>query len=302
MRRLTVTAPAKINLHLRIVGLRSDGYHELRTLFQSIDLADEVSAESAPDGVLELRVEPQGRVTSGEDNLVLRAASLLRKRNRAAGGARIRLDKRIPVGAGLGGGSADAAAALVLLDDLWHLGLGMEVLTKIACELGSDVPFFLHGGLAHAVGRGEVVEDLPDLRPHGVLVVMPQIEVVTAEVFGAVAPRLTWEPQEATVDAFVAGESGLPWGDLRNDLQPVVVNRWPEVARVLEVLRDMQPLHAAVTGSGAAVFAIFPDAEVARIAARGLDAGWRIHEGRTLARDQARLVAKKTGFREENGS
>lgn len=300
--RLTVTAPAKINLHLRIVGRRSDGYYELRTLFQSIDLADEVSAESAPDGVLELRVEPQGRVTSGEDNLVLCAASLLRKRTRAAGGARIRLDKRVPVGAGLGGGSADAAATLVLLNDLWHLGLGMNVLTKIASELGSDVPFFLHGGLAHAVGRGEVVEPLPDLRPYGVLVVMPQIQAMTAEVFGAVAPRLTWERQEATVDAFVAGESGLPWGDLCNDLQPVVVNRWPEVARVLEVLRNMQPLHAAVTGSGAAVFAIFPDAEAARTAARGLDAEWRIHEGRTLAREQARLVTKKTGVREENGS
>ena len=127
MSRQAVTAPAKINLHLRILGPRPDGYHQVSTLLQSIDLADEVSAEPAPDGVLELRVEPEGMVTSGEDNLVLRAASLLRERTGAGSGARIRLEKRIPVGAGLGGGSADAAATLVLLDELWHLQLGMGV-------------------------------------------------------------------------------------------------------------------------------------------------------------------------------
>ena len=154
------------------------------------------------------------------------------------------------------------------------------------------MPFFLCGGLAHGVGRGEVVVPLPDQRPYGVLVVMPQIEAITAEVFRTVAKRLTWERQEATVDAFVAGESGLPWEDLQNDLQPVVVKRWSEVGRVLETLRRTRSLHAAVTGSGAAVFAIFPDAEAARTAARGLNEGWRTHVGRTLTREEARLVTK----------
>jgi len=303
MSRLSVTAPAKVNLHLRVLGSRPDGYHELRTLFQSVDLVDKLWAESAPEGVLDLQVEPKGVVTAADDNLVLRAASALRNRSRVETGARLGLTKNIPVGAGLGGGSADAAATLVLLDALWELDLGLAGLTEVATQLGSDVPFFLHGGLALGVGRGEEIHQLPDLNTHGILIAKPPIQVATAKVFESFPERLTWERLEATVDAFVAGDSGEPpWRDLQNDLEPVVVDRWPDVGRMVEALRGMQPIHAAMSGSGAAVYAVFSDVEKARVAALELEDNWWFHVGETLDRARSRLVVHGKEAREENGS
>lgn len=302
MSRLSVIAPAKVNLHLQVLGARPDGYHELSTLFQSVDLVDELWAESAPAGVLDLQVEPEGVVTAGDDNLVLRAALALRDRSRMKIGARLGLTKNIPVGAGLGGGSADAAATLVLLDALWELELGFAGLTEIATQLGSDVPFFLHGGLALGVSRGEEICPLPDLNTYGVLIAKPPIQVSTREVFESSPVRLTWERPEATVDAFVAGDAWvLPWRDLRNDLEPVVIDRWPELGRVVETLRKMQPLHAAMSGTGAAAYAVFSDVEKARVAALEIEDKWWFHVGETLDRARSRLVVQGEQTREETG-
>ena len=302
MTRLAVTAPAKINLHLQVLGRRPDGYHELRTLYQSIDLADELRAEVAPDGELRLEVEPRGAAPGSEDNLAMRAAKALRDHAGVHAGAHIELVKRIPVAAGLGGGSADAAATLVLLDALWQLDLGLGDLTVLAAGIGSDVPFFLHGGLALGVGRGEEVYPLPDLKRHAVVVVVPAVELSTEEVFAALPPQLTWEGQEATVYAFAAGWTRqLRWQDLRNDLEPEVAGRWPEVGAALEVLRAGRPLHAAMSGSGAAVFAVFPDLGMARRSASGLDKSWRVHFGSFLERERARLVVRTTDDQEGNG-
>ena len=201
MTRLAISAPAKINLHLQILGKRADGYHELRTLFQSIDLSDELYASPAADESLELRVEPEGAVTGDEENMVLRAAAALRERSGAVAGASLELHKRIPVAGGLGGGSADAAATLVLLDRLWDLGLEVPDLVDLAACLGSDVPFFLHGGLAVGVGRGEEVYPLPDLESFDLIVATPRLQVPTAEVFERLAPQLTSSGLDATVYA-----------------------------------------------------------------------------------------------------
>ena len=294
MRTLRVRAPAKINLHLQVLGPRNDGYHEVWTLMQTIGLFDELHATIAPAEVLELHVRPEGVLSSGGDNLVLRAAESLRRLSGAKAGARIELDKRIPIGAGLGGGSSDAAATLVLLGALWALHLEQSEFDDLAAGLGSDVPFFLHGGLAVASGRGEVIRPLPDLRNHDVVLCVPPITVSTADVYGrfAAGPRLTSRRPEDTVEAFAAGLAGAvgcvmpPWSDLGNDLEPVVIENWPEVGRVLAALEATAPLHAAVTGSGAAAYAVYPDLEEARNAASGLDDDWRVYLTTTIGRSR----------------
>jgi len=296
---LTVNAAAKINLHLRVLGRRRDGYHQIQTLLQTIGLADDVSVSLAPAGVLELRVQPEGILPSGDANLVLRAAEILRQHAGAEVGAKIELYKRIPVGAGLGGGSSDAAAALVLLAELWGLKLGPGALCELAAGLGSDVPFFLTGGLAMATGRGEIVRSLPDLRDYAVVVCAPPIEVSTAEVYArlAVDSGLTARRPDDTVDAFVAalentGSVAPPWRDLKNDLEPVVITYWPEVGRAVAALKATAPLHAAVTGSGAAAFAVYSDLAGARRGAQGLNNGWNVYVTSMIGRSRGRPVVK----------
>ena len=303
---LLVTASAKVNLHLQVLDRRSDGYYEVRTLLQTIDLADEVRAEFAPPDVLDFRVDPVGVVTSGGDNLVLRAADALRRHTGVQAGARLELSKRIPIGAGLGGGSTDAAATLALLDKLWGLHLEPATLADLAAELGSDVPFFLTGGLAMATGRGEIVRPLPDLTDYGVVVCTPPIEVSTADAYDqySTRSRLTSPKSDDTVDAFVAGSGdgriiGPPWQELRNDLEPVVTEIWPEVGRAVAALKATGPLYAAVTGSGASSFAVFPNLATARVAAAGLEDRWNVDVVSTIGRERGRPMVKRIENQEE---
>jgi 4-diphosphocytidyl-2-C-methyl-D-erythritol kinase len=304
---LTVTVPAKINLHLQVLGSRGDGHHEVRTLLQSVGLADELVVDDDPGGEVTLVVEPVCAAPGGRDNLVLQAVSALRERTGATRGAMIRLHKRIPVGAGLGGGSADAAAALAALDRVWDLRLPTAVLTDLAAGVGADVAFFLHGGFALGRGRGEVVDPLPDLRPLTAVIAVPPIEVSTALAFAEAGRRLTSREPDATVEAFVAGhrEGGVgdpPWGDLFNDLEEVVAGRWPVIGRVVRAIRETRPLHAAVTGSGAAVFGIYADLPAARRAAQEIGSEWRVHVTSTLGRRQACLLDRSREHREEERS
>ena len=286
--RQTVRMPAKVNLHLEVLGRRPDGYHEVRTLLQSIDLCDHLAAECAPDGVIELRLSPPGRVPEDDGNLVVRAARELWAYGPKRG-ARITLTKRIPVAAGLGGGSADAAGALVLLDRLWELSLPPADLFRCAAALGSDVPFFLRGGLAVGVGRGDEVYPLPDLPPLGVLVAVPDLEIETSQVYGRLSAELTWARQEANVYAFAAGLEVRPrWEAMRNDLQAIVVEGWPVVAEVLADLAATGPLRAAVSGSGAAVYAVYGDRRSAEAAAEAVGKKWWTHVGSTVGRATAR--------------
>jgi 4-diphosphocytidyl-2-C-methyl-D-erythritol kinase len=290
---LAIAAPAKINLHLEVLGRRPDGFHELRTLLQSIDLADRLELEPAPVGRLQLEVDPPG-VVPVDGNLVLRAAGALWSHVGRRPGARLRLVKRIPAGGGLGGGSADAAAALVALDRLWGTGLGTSALLRLAAGLGSDVPFFLLGGLALGVGRGDEVYPLPDLGPLTVVVATPALSIPTPEVYGSLDRRLTWFAPDASVYGLAAGLSDeVPWSSFKNDLQPVVVNRWRQVEDVLRALAGYDPLHVSMTGSGSACYAVFADRSRAEAAAHGLDSAWSVHVGTTLARRDAALVGRR---------
>lgn len=289
--RLAVSAPAKINLDLAVLGVRDDGFHEIRTTYRSIDLADRLTAEPAPAGRIELDVEPVGAVAADDRNLVKRAASALARATGTGAGARLRLTKKVPVGGGLGGGSADAAATLVLLDRLWGCGLDDGSLHRLAAGLGSDVPFLLEGGSALGLGRGDDLIPLPDDDPLAVLVVAPRIRVATAEVFRRLGPRLTSLRPEGNVYAFVAGRRRRPdWRELTNELEPIVVDGWPEVGEALRFLRETGAVHAALSGSGAAGFALFSESEAARRAAAGVPAGWFVHVGETLPRGAARLA------------
>ena len=266
-------APAKLNLFLHVTGRRADGYHSLQTAFRLIDLADTLRFKPREDGRVTLR-RPLAGVPPAQD-LCLRAAALLKHTTGHQGGVEIELDKRIPMGGGLGGGSSDAATTLVALNHLWRLSLSRGELQRLAFELGADVPVFVFGENAFAEGVGEELTSLA--LPHAwYLVLVPPVQVPTAAVFAA--PELTREAKPIKITAFF---DGLKRRALRNDLEPVVCSRYPEVARHLAWLRQYG--EARMSGSGACVFAEFSTESAAHAAhaqlppamrglvARGLD-------------------------------
>ena len=251
-------APAKLNLFLHVLGRRPDGYHELQTVFRLIDRSDRVGVGLRSDGALR-RVDPLPDIGS-EDDLCLRAAARLkalaqsRMGPAAAGlGADLALEKRLPIGAGLGGGSSDAATVLLVLNRLWDLNFGRPELMTLAAELGADVPFFVFGRNALGEGIGERLQAL-DLPPAWHLVLVPPVSVSTREIFAASA--LTRDTKPLKIPPFFQGVG-------RNDLEPVVTARYPEVAAHLVWLRQHRP-EARMTGSGACVFAEFGSESEAR--------------------------------------
>ena len=289
----TVTAPAKINLHLEVLGLRADGFHELAMVMQSIDLADTLRCTATADGLLTLSCDQADLPTDGT-NLIVQAGELLRARSGFQElGAAIQLDKRIPIGAGLAGGSSDGAAALVGLNALWGLGLSSADLHGLAAELGSDMPFCLNGGTQLCFGRGELLEPVavdPTRLPAVLLIKHPASSVSTPWAYGR-CRELRGPTYLRGEDAFEQRRGALRDGPLlaalagggspppiRNDLQPVVE---PDVASVrdgLALLRQAPgALAVAMSGSGPSLFALFAElgrAEAARAAlAPALQAG-----------------------------
>jgi 4-diphosphocytidyl-2-C-methyl-D-erythritol kinase len=249
-------APAKLNLFLHVTGRRADGYHNLQTAFRLIDLADTLRFTARADGNVTLQRPLAG--VPPEQDLCLRAAVLLKQATGHQGGVEIELDKRIPMGGGLGGGSSDAATTLVVLNYLWRLGLKRGELQQLALKLGADVPAFVFGENAFAEGVGEQLTPLV-LPAAWYLVLVPPVQVPTAAVFAA--PELTREAKPIRITAFF---DGLKQRALRNDLEPVVSKRYPEVARHLAWLK--QHGEARMTGSGACVYAEFFTASAAHAA------------------------------------
>ena len=233
-------APGKLNLFLHVLGRGPDGMHELQTVFRLIDRADRVGVGVRADG--EIRFSGP----FGEDNLCVRAARLLQEAAGTRQGADLVLEKHLPVGGGLGGGSSDAATALLVLNRLWKLRLKRKELMKLGAQLGSDIPFFLHGKNALGEGVGERLTSL-DLAPAWYLVLTPQVTVSTAEIFSDGA--LTRDTKPLTMAPFLSGQG-------RNDLEPIAVRRYPEIAEHLAWLNKRNP-RARMTGSGACVFADF---------------------------------------------
>jgi 4-diphosphocytidyl-2-C-methyl-D-erythritol kinase len=254
-RSVGVRALAKINLGLRVLARRSDGYHELRTVFQTISLADHINITYTPGRKIAIELDDSSGIP---DNLVVRAARTTLESLRAAGSVEIRLRKRIPVGAGLGGGSSDAAAILLALPVLAGRAIGLSTLLELAAQLGSDIPFFVLGGAAVGIGRGTELYPLPDLPSHGGLLVVPPVAVSTAEAYRRLSPGLTSESQENKIFSFQSHTWDLADGrPLTNDFEPVVFEIHPRLAMLKERLLEAGARAALMTGSGSAVFGLF---------------------------------------------
>ncbi|WP_110710311.1 4-(cytidine 5'-diphospho)-2-C-methyl-D-erythritol kinase [Salinicola sp. CR57] len=246
MRSLTLPAPAKLNRLLRITGRREDGYHSLQTLFQILDRGDTLRFETQPRGT-DIVLSPALAGVAEADNLIVRAARRLQRETGCRQGAAITLEKRLPMGGGLGGGSSNAATTLLALDRLWGLGLGLERLATLGLELGADVPVFVRGRTAWAEGVGERLSAV-DLEPAWFVILHPGVEISTAAIFGH--PGLT---RDSTVISMRRALDGAgPEAVWRNDCESIVRALHPEVDRALDWLGQYG--NAMLTGTGACVF------------------------------------------------
>jgi 4-diphosphocytidyl-2-C-methyl-D-erythritol kinase len=283
---VTIRAHAKINLDLRVLGTRPDGFHELRTVFQAIALHDTIACIPRP-GPFAIECDVPG-VPLDRSNLIWKAAEALWRSCRRAGAVRdvlVRLEKAIPLQAGLGGGSADAAAALIALARAWRVPVTPAQLTDVAATLGADVPFFLSGGTALGLGRGDEIYPLADLPRHWIVLLVPGFGVSSGEAFkwydeeragGVPAPR---EAQ------YVPG----PWpsraAQMINDLEVAIAHHHPEIDRMKAALRRAGALAAAMSGSGSAVFGLFQKrADATAASGRLAGSGWRVLLTESLGR------------------
>jgi 4-diphosphocytidyl-2-C-methyl-D-erythritol kinase len=265
-------APAKLNLFLHILGRRPDGYHELQTCFQFVDLCDEITIEVRQDGEIRRAVEIPG--VPEADDLCIRAARALKAAAGCALGANISLAKRIPIGGGLGGGSSDAATCLVALNHLWKLHWPKQELAALGLKLGADVPVFVHGRAAWAEGVGERLTPLyPPLAPKqdNYLILKPNVFVPTAAVFQD--PELTRNSAPITIHGFLASGG-------RNDCLGVVRRRYPDVARALDWLSSFGS--ARLTGTGACVFLACETMDRGRDIMRELPPAYEAHVARGM--------------------
>ena len=291
-------APAKLNLFLHVTGRRDDGYHELDTVFQLIDLQDRIDLRLRHDGRIVRTNELPG--VPSETDLTVRAARRLQEQTGTSLGVEISLSKAIPMGGGLGGGSSDAATMLLALNQLWGLKLDHDRLAGIGLTLGADVPFFIFGRTAHASGVGERLSAI-ELPPSWFVVVAPPVNVPTAAIFAA--PELTRNTPPLKIDG---SSQGLSVWSGRNDLQPVVLRRYPEVAAAMSVLvgsassMGLDPALVRMSGSGACIFCPVPSQSLAEDLAKSIvrsEVG-SVHVCRGLSRHPlgSRQVGQGTGF------
>lgn len=266
---LKLKAPAKINLTLAILGKRSDGFHEIESLVLPVALYDELVLEDTPEEQIRLSCDDPS-LPEGPDNLVYRAAECLRRRYGHHRGVRVQLAKRIPARAGLGGGSSDAASTLIGLNELWRLGLTFAELASVAAELGSDVPLFVHGGPSIIRGRGEQVEPIRLVWPGRIVLVVPPFGMNTGEVYRHW--RATDAPPRSADEVLRAHRSGDDLdGLLFNMLEEPAFTIEPRLAALRARLVELGAPRVRMSGSGAAMFALFPDASRAEDFAASAD-------------------------------
>jgi len=278
---LVLRTSAKVNLALEVLGKRGDGYHEIATVLQAVDLFDRLTVD--PDETLSLHTDDP-ELPTDDGNLVMRAARLLQKAAGVDRGARLRLHKRIPVAAGLGGGSSDAAAALTGLNRLWGLRWPRPRLQELAVELGMDVPFFLGTGRAVARGRGEQLAALPGGGGYALVLVNPRAPLSTKEVYGRVPVGWHAEPTgtERVIEALRRRNVGVLAAALTNNLERVVEPVLPVIGRMKAALLAAGALGAIMSGSGPTVFGLARSLDHARqIRSRISRAGWACWAVRT---------------------
>lgn len=292
---LTLPSFAKINLHLQVIGRRADKFHDLCTVFQTISLHDDLRFSSSDEI----------RMTCGEDhipiderNLIVRAATKLRETFSVSCGVHIHLEKRIPAPGGLGGGSSNAAVALLALRKLWNLDTKIEDLHPIAAWLGSDVPFFLYGGTALGMGRGEIVEPIPEFTEDFVLVVTPDVAVATRDAFKRLKARSLTKQESDRILRLCRSDlesADFKYTAFKNVFETTVFAAYPEVERVKNTLLDLGADRAMLSGSGGSVFAVFDKQETRQQAMKALDdeVNWRKFAVATISRDEYREALKE---------
>jgi len=282
----TLPSFAKVNLFLRVLGKRTDGFHEICTIFQTVSLCDYLTFDK--DKKITLTCDDED-IPTGESNLIVKAAELLRENLAIKKGAKIHLEKHIPAPGGLGGGSSNAAVALLGLIKLWRIEIDFENLCEIGKELGSDVPFFFYGGTALGTGRGTEIFSLEDFRKNYVLIVTPKIDVSTADAFAHLnATDLTNKGSKSILQICrdKVNSLYLRQSALKNDFERVIFEIEPEVARVKENLFAGGAKRALLSGSGASVFGIFDTNEQQQNALEALrgERDWRVFPVETVSR------------------
>ena len=258
---MTITSPAKVNLFLHIIGRKSNGYHNLETIFQLLDYGDSISFSARCDSRITLHSNVND--IPRNDNLIIRAAELLRKKAGIKKGCSILLNKIIPMGAGLGGGSSNAATTLVALNSIWNCGLALQELSDLGQTLGADIPVFVNGNTSFAESTGEILSPL-ELREKWFLVITPICHISTQEIFSQ--PQLTRNSPPIKIRA-------LPSGRGRNDCQEVVLSEYPEVREVLDWLENFA--EALLTGTGSSVFCKFDNQKEALRVLNEVPKKWR---------------------------
>ncbi len=282
----TLPSFAKINLHLRVFGKRADGFHELCTVFQTVSLCDYLTFDESKRIVLTC---DDAKIPTGDENLIVKAARILQSKFQIEKGAAIHLEKKIPAPGGLGGGSSNAAVALIGLAKIWEIKIEFEDLCGIGKELGSDVPFFFYGGTALGTGRGTEIVSLKDFRAENMLIVTPNADVPTKAAFARMnVPDLTNFDSKSILEICreEAESLYLRQSELRNDFEATVFELEPETARAKQKLFDYDAKYALLSGSGASVFAIF-DSDLKRQEAFDKlkeERDWRVYIVETISR------------------
>lgn len=267
-------AYAKINIGLDVLRRRADGYHEVKMIMQTVDIYDELVLERRKEPGIELRMD-NSELPSGGDNLICRAADLLFREKKITGGVNISLTKRIPIAAGMAGGSADAAAALRGVNELFDLGYSLTELQALGVGLGADIPYCLAGGTMLSEGIGEILTPLPAPPAAHLVIAKPDINVSTAFVYGNLhADRLAWHPDiDGMIAALQKGDLDGITGRLGNVLETVTVKAHPVIEQIKELLRKQGAENALMSGSGPTVFGIFKEKETAARAAEAVERG-----------------------------
>lgn len=288
MEKITFSSLAKVNLGLEVGPLREDGYHQLTTLFQTVNLKDRLSFEPRTDSLINLAGN-RPDIPWDESNLIYRSALLLRQVAGLEVGVNINVEKNIPPGRGLAGGSSNAAVTLLALNRLWGCNLEKEKLQSLAAGLGADVPFFLYGGLCLGTGKGEKLQAVPELPPAWVLLVVPDFSVSTAlayREFDRLPPGLTSTGKESKIIQFLEQRNFSFFKHLRNDLELAVFKIQPQLVEIKKELAASGAELSMLSGSGSAVFGWFEDWSLARQAAGKFDREYQVWLVETVGRER----------------
>lgn len=291
----TLPSFAKINWYLRVLGKRADEFHELCTVFQTVSLHDNLTFSEADGLTLTCDLEI---IPTDETNLIIKAAKVLRETFKIQTGAKIHLEKNIPAPGGLGGGSSNAAIALLGLKKLWKLEISSDELHEIGKNLGSDVPLFLYGGTMLGTGRGSEITEIDEIKEENLLIVTPSVDVPTGEAFQRLnAPRLTNFDSKSILKICrnEASKLDLRQTELKNDFEASVFAIEPEIARVKQKLLECGAVQAVLSGSGASVFAVFDKQETRQATIKALEneKHWRMFAVATISREQYRAALEK---------